>query len=154
MSIPRGVYVVRNGGVVISTAITIIQIVAGAANPIEILRATLTQGASAASAQTQIQLLRKAGAATVTSATPLLLRGSDPASSAVGGAALTGITASAEGTNGDILVDQGFNVLTGWQYLPVPEERIWVPAAGIIAMTFPVAPASQTWRAEIVFQEF
>lgn len=37
MTYPRGVYIVGNGGVVISTAITIIQIAAGAANPIEIV---------------------------------------------------------------------------------------------------------------------
>ena len=154
MTYPRGVYIVGNGGVVISTAITIIQIAAGAANPIEILRATVTQRGSTTSAQPDVQLVRKTAAATVTPATPLLLRGSAPASAAVGGTALTGITATAEGTDGDVLPHQGFNVLTGWVYLPIPEERIWVPGGGIIALKFPTAPATQTWLAEIVFQEF
>lgn len=147
-------YVVTNGGVVISTAITILQIKAGASNPLELIRAQISQGLSETSTQEQVQILRKSAAATVTSVTPLLLDPESQAAAAVGGTAATGKTATVEGTDGDVLVDDGFNILNGWLWLPVPEERIRVDAGGIIAMKFPVAPASATYRATMVFREF
>jgi len=148
------VYVVKNGGVIIATAITIVQIKAGASNPLELLRVVISQGLSESSTQEQVQILRKSVAATVTSATPLLLDPESQAAGAVGGTAATGITGTAEGTDGDILVDDGFNILNGWVWLPTPEERIKVDAGGIIAFKFPIAPASATFRAAMYFQEF
>lgn len=148
------IYVVKNGGVAISTAITVIQIKAGAGNPLELLRVVISQGLSETSTQEQVQILRKTVAATVTSSTPLLLDPDAEVSGAVGGVAATGITASAEGTDGDVLVDDGFNILNGWVWLPTPKEQIKVPAAGIIALKFPVAPTSATWRAAIYYEEF
>lgn len=146
-------YKVGNGGVIISTAITIIQIKAGDANPFEITRATITQGLSELSTMESIQIIRKSLAATVTASTPILMDPDDSASEAVGGTAATGITATAEGTDTDILVDESFNILNGWNYIPVPEERPRVIGGGIIALLFPVAPASATWRANIYFRE-
>lgn len=146
------VYKVGNGGVAISTAITILQIKAGAA-PLEILRAALTQGLSETSTQERVQILRKTAAATVTSATPLKVNPNDPAALAVGGTAATGYTASAEGTDGDVLVDRGFNILNGFEWIATPEERILVDASGFVALKFPVAPASATFIAEIWFRE-
>lgn len=147
-----GIYIVNHSAVV-ATAISIIQIKAGATTPLIILRAAVTQRSSTTSAQTAIQFVRKSAAGTVTSFTPLKLRPSDAAADAVGGTAATGITASAEGTDTDILVREGFNLLNGWLYVPVPEERILVPPAGIIALKFPAAPASATYDAYIIFQE-
>jgi len=153
----RSTYVLRNGGVTISTAITVLQLKAGTNYPLEILRAALTQRGSTTSAQESVSLLRKSAAATVTAAsagTTLNKYGSaNPTSDVSLGTSATGITASAEGTNGEILVQRGFNVLSGFEWLPTPEERIVVPVSGILAMTFLNAPASQTWFAEIVFRE-
>lgn len=147
-------YVVKNadGGVSISTAITILQIKAGAA-ALELVRATLTQRGSTTSTSEAVQLLRKTAAATVTSFTPRPLTTTDPASLAIGGTAATGYTATAEGTDGNILVDDGFNILNGWLWVPTI-DRISVPQGGIIAMKFPTAPAAQTWRAAITFIEY
>lgn len=150
----KGVYVVLNKAVTIATAITIIQIKSGATTPLELLRVTLSQKGSTTSAQERIQILRKTGAATVTSFTPLLLDPGDSAAASVGGTAATGITGTAEGSDGDVLVDEGFNVLNGWLWLPTPEERIWVPSAAFIALKFPSAPATQTWSAAIYYREF
>lgn len=147
----KGIYVV-NRSVTTSTAITIIQIKAGATNPLEIIRVSVNQSDSTTSAQTGIRILRKSAAATVTSFTPLVGQAA-AAAAAVGGTSATGITATAEGTDGDILIDEGFNALNGFLYLPVPEERILVPAAGIIGIKFPVAPASALWKAQVIFGE-
>jgi hypothetical protein len=128
--------------------VTIIQIKAGASTPLELLRAHISQGLSETSTQENIQILRKSAAATVTSFTPLAYGPNTAAAAAAGGTAATGITATAEGTNGDILVNEAFNILNGWTWVPASDaERIFVPAAGIIAMRFPVAPASATWTA-------
>jgi hypothetical protein len=146
-------YEVRNGGVSISTAITVIQIKAGA-SALEILRASIGQKGSTASAIERIGLVRKSAAATVTSATPLKLRPGDPAALAVGGTTATGITATAEGTDTDVLVDECFNIANGtWAWLPTPEERLWVPQGGIVALKFLTAPAAQTWYASVKFRE-
>jgi len=147
-----GIYKISRN-VTTSTAITIIQIKAGASRPLKILRAWVTQSDSTTSTQTGIQLLRKTAAATVTSYTPLLMRPNDPVANAAGSTSGTGITATAEGTDGDILIEEGFNILNGWLYLPIPEERIIVPVNGIIGLKFPVAPGSALYKAGIIFGE-
>ncbi|HEX4381236.1 MAG TPA: hypothetical protein VH022_14435 [Candidatus Acidoferrum sp.] len=160
---PAGdVYTVLHKNIAVSTAITIIQLKAGANNAIEIIRASLTQRGSTTSAQEDIALIRKSAAATVTAAidspgsnTSTLVR-RDPnqsAPSATLSTSGTGITASAEGTDTETVLREAFNVLNGWLYLPTPEERIYVPPAGIIGLKFLTAPASQNWDAEVVFME-
>lgn len=149
----KGVYTL-NRSVTTSTAITIAQIKAGATNPLEILRVALTQSDVTTSAQAALRLLRKSAAATVTSFTPLKLHPSYPAADAVGGTAATGITATAEGTDGDILDDAGFNILNGYLWTPsCEEERIYVPPAGIFAVKFPVAPTSALYKLVVTFGE-
>jgi hypothetical protein len=150
-------YVLTNNGVSISTAITALQLKAGVNGPIEILRVALTQSTSTTSAQVQAGLIRKSAAATVTTATAgtHLLKGNpiNPTSDASLTTTATGITASAEGTNGELTITRGFNILNGWEWLPTPEERVWVPQGGIIALTFLSAPPSATWLAQIHFRE-
>lgn len=154
-SFPSGgkVYTVNSLNTTISTAITIIQIKAGATTPLWLVRAVLTMRGSVTSAQERVQIVRKSAAATVTSATPLLLDEGDDAADAVGGTSATGITGTAEGTDTNILVDRGFNVLNGFEWIPTPLEMIKVLPAGIIALKFPVAPASNVWSAQMVFCE-
>lgn len=139
-----------------STAITVLQIKA-VNSSVEIIRAWANQTSSTTSAQCNIMLVRKSTPATVTALTPLLMDGGDAASRAVGGTAATGRTASNEGVNADILIEEGFNVLNGWLYLPVPEERIVLsPATATLAtlgLTFVSAPPSATWDFGIVFRE-
>jgi len=150
------VYVLRNQATV-STAITVLQLLAGANNGFLILRASVSQRGSTTSAQEDIALVRKSAAATVTAAvlgTTLFKTDPNMASPSLTLSTTgTGVTASAEGTDSDQILREGFNVLNGWLYLPVPEERIYVPPAGIIGMKFLTAPASQTWDFEMVIQE-
>jgi len=147
-------YTVRMPATTISTAITILQVKAGAATPLEILRWSLWQRGSVTSVQESVQMLRKSAAATVTSATPAPHATTGRAADAAGGTSATGYNASAEGTDSTVIDDMAFNVLSGIVWLPTPEERIWVPSGGFFALKFPNAPASQSWRASIVFREF
>lgn len=148
-----GVYSARVTQASWTGAKTLVQIKAGASNPLEIIRVSVTQKGSTTSEQIQVQLLRKTAAATVTSLTPLLLDPAFPAAGAAGGTAATGYNASAEGTDGDVLLQEGFNILNGFLYLPVPEERIKVPAGGFFGVKFPDAVTSNTYNCEIIFKE-
>lgn len=145
-------YVIQHTAVSVTGAITIIQLKSGASSTCKIHRISVTQSASTTSAMTRIQVLRKSAAATVTSFTPLLLDAGDGAAKAVGGTAATGITASAEGTDGDILYQDSFNALTGWLYVPVPEERIVIGGGGIVGVKFPSAP-TLTITCSLLFEE-
>ena len=147
-----GVYKISQK-ITVTTAITLLQIKAGATNPLEILRASVTNGSVEVSDTMHIKLLRKSAAATVTSLTPLLLNPQYPVAKAVGGTAATGHTATVEGTDTDIMDEEGNNVLNGYRYLPVPEERIIVPAAGFIALRSEIALASVDLVCVMVFGE-
>lgn len=140
MAAVSGVYTLVRSSVTTSTAITIQQVLAPAGTMIEVTRCWVNQSTITTSAQTRAQFLRKTAAATVTSQTPALLSPSMQASKCVGGTAATGITASAEGTDGAVYDEEGFNVVNGWLYLPVPEERVAI--IGIVALKFPTAPTS------------
>jgi hypothetical protein len=149
------VYSVRLSAVSISTGpITLIQIKAGATVPLQIIRSWVSQSSSTTSAALRVDISRKTAAATVTSATPEKLGPTtDPAASAVGGTAATGTNASGEGTTGNQIFEDGFNVLNGWVFLPTPKEYIFVDAATIVGLRFPVAPSATTFEAGIVFEE-
>lgn len=148
----RGVYSIKFSGV-ITAAKTLLQVKAGASSALEILRASITNTTIDASDTGSAELLRKSVAATVSSQTPLLWDPSDQAAKAVGGTAATGDTATAEGTDGDILVDEGFNVLNGYLWLPTPFEWIVVPQGGIFALKSGTALTSVTLKAVLVFRE-
>ena len=149
-----GIYTINHNAIVVSTAITIIQYKAGATNKAAVVRFSIGQGLSETSTMEQIVLLRKTAAATVTSFTPIENDPDGPVAFGVGGTAATGITASAEGTDGDLLVDRAFNILNGMEWVRSDRYELMIPAAGIIALKFPVAPASATWRAQLVIEEF
>lgn len=151
------VYTLTNNGVSISTAITALQLKPGTNGPCEVLRAAITQSTSTTSTQLAAGVIRKSGAATVTAAvagTTLKKHNPiSPTSDASLGTSATGITASAEGTNSDLTIQRGLNVLNGWEYLPTPEERLVVPQSGFLAVTFLSAPPSATWFADLTFRE-
>jgi hypothetical protein len=150
-------YVLDNNGVSISTAISAIQLKTGVNGPAEILRASLSQGSTATSAQLAAALLRKTAAATVTTGvagtTVLKQNPINPTTDASLGVSATGITASAEGTNGEQFVTDGFNDLNGYIYLPAQEERPLVPQGGIVALTYMTAPQAATRYARLAWRE-
>jgi len=149
------VYVVAMTRVAVTGAITLIQIKAAAAVPLQIIRAEISQSSSTTSTQQTAQLNRKSAAATVTSFTPITQGPStDPAASAVGGTSATGTNASAEGTDGNILRQGVWNYLNGFLFLPTPKEYPFVDGGAIVGLKFPVAPGSSlTVTADTVFEE-
>lgn len=149
------VYYAEMPSTAVTAAKTLLQIKAGAA-ALELLEVRLSQVTKITGELLEVQILRKSAAATVTSFTPLELQPAGPAALAVGGTAATGYNASAEGTNGDILFKSHWNVINGeFQYLPLPETRIWVPQAGIIGIKLNTAPAaSMTMICMAYFQEY
>lgn len=146
-------YVVSLTNVSISAIKTLIQIAADDC-PLEIIRIRLGQRSGTSIAMIPVQLRRKTVAATVTPFTPIKLLGENqPDSHAVGGAALTGVNASGEGTDGDILIQGVFNSVNEWIWTP-QKEKIWVPPTGIIGFKFPAAPSAANFDCDVTFKEY
>lgn len=145
----RGMYTVHGDAQTVSTAITILEVAAPATAILKIYRAWVEQSSVTTSTATRIRLLRKTGTITGT-ATP-------PTPTAVDASAASGVTvkwiATVEGTDGNVLIEEAFNYLNGWVWLPVPEERIIVPPSGIIALKFPAAPTSAAWTFGFDYEE-
>ena len=78
------------------------------------------------------------------------------ASKAVGGTSATGITATIEGTVTQTWWQEGFNIVNGILYLPVPEAR-WMlvgQASGFAALKFPGAPAAANYTTGVEWLEY
>lgn len=152
----QGIYTVNHIAIAVTGAITIIQLKAGATRALELVEFSIGEHTTATAAMAVITCLRKTAAATVTSFTPLLYSGGEdtPPSTAVGGTAATGITASAEGTDGDILVSMPFDITKGlrWNF-GATADRPLVPPAGIVALKFTQDPPDQTYTAQLKFRE-
>lgn len=142
------IYTIPLDGIVISTAITVLEFTMGSAVVGVLLEAKLTQNTSETSQQEELDIVRKSAAGTGTSVTPLKLQTGDPAFAGTSRRSM-----SAEGTVTDVVKSEGFNVLNGWHYLPLPESRIYVAPSGILGIRFSTAPASQTWSGYLVVGE-
>lgn len=129
-----------------STAITILEVTNTATEVLEILRAWVTQENVTTSGQAGIQILRKTATITGTAVTVVSMSSGTASATAKH-------TATAEGTDGAVLIREGFNIVNGWLYLPVPEERITVPPSGMVALKFATAPASASYSYGITWQE-
>jgi hypothetical protein len=149
-------YILKNNGVAISTAITVAQLKAGVNGAIAVLRHSMSQSGSVTSTQIATGLIRKTAAATVTAAvagTTLLKQNPvAPTTDASLGTSATGITGSAEGTDGELTYQRGFNVLNGQECVYTPEERPIVAQGGIIAQKL-AAAFNTTWYSELAFME-
>lgn len=127
-----------------ATAVTVakdlISIDAPATGSLVVLRAAVTQSGSELSDQVAVIIRRATGAAGAgTAHTPQEHSAQSPA---FPGTSLINLTT--DETAGDELYREGFNLLNGFLYVPVPEERIVVPPSGIIVLRLNVAPAAST----------
>jgi hypothetical protein len=129
-----------------STAITILEITNSATEVVEILRAWVTQENVTATGQCGIQILRKTVSITGSTVTVQSLSSGTASVSAQH-------TATGEGTDGAVLIREGMNIVNGWLYLPVPEERITIPPSGMLALKFTTAPPSASYSYGLVWQE-
>ena len=156
-------YVISVGGITLANqAVTLVFLNPGTTQSIEILRCWVAQSANATSAQQRVQLVTQVTAfPTLTSTTPGRLKLIDPVSVIAGGTAgaagTCGTNASAEGAGAKtVLVNDAFNVLNGWLWVPTPRETIVMnaSAASGFGLFFPVAAATLTnWSCGVVFAE-
>jgi hypothetical protein len=156
MAAPSGAYNLIRGSVATSTAITVNQVLVPATAAAEFTRAWCNQDSVTTTNQTRIQLNRNSTACTVTGQSPFALGNGMQASKAVSGTSASGITATVEGTTTGQIWQEGFNVVNGILYLPVPEAR-WLlvgSAAGFAALKFPGAPASASYTTGLEWLEY
>lgn len=155
-------YSLSVGGITVAGANTLNFINPGTGQSIEILRCWIAQSANATSAQQRVQLVTQVTAfPTLTSTTPARLKLSDPVSVIAGGiagaAGTCGTNASAEGAGAKtVIMNDAFNVLNGWLWVPTPAETIVMnaSAASGFGSFFPVAPATLTnWSWGTIFRE-
>ncbi len=154
MAAPSGLYQLVRAPVTTSTAITTNQVTSVAATMEEFTRAWMNQTTITASAQCRVAFLRKSAVATVVSQAATAMGNAMQASKCVNGTTATGVTASGEGTNGNIYIDEGFNIVNGWLYLPVPEERKYTVGVDSVGLTFLTAPTSAAWGGGIEWLEY
>jgi hypothetical protein len=90
-------------------------------------------GTSNTATPVTVQVLRKTAAATVTAATRNKTK--DTSTALATDVAATGTNASAEGTDGAVLVDMLIHPQAGVVYpVPLPDGELEVPGSGIIAV--------------------
>lgn len=145
---------------VASTPITAVQYAASSTNAARILSFNVTQSGSTTSAMDQARLVRKTAAATVTigavGTNIFDLTGNSTSGAGTFRGTLstsaTGVVASAEGTDGDVVHQYNFNVLNGYAKDFQPENGVWVPVSGIIAIKLK-AVVALTYDCELWLQE-
>jgi len=121
-----GLYTLIRAAVTTSTAITINQVLVPVVTSAEITRSWCNQSTVTTTNQTRVQLNRCASVGTVTSATATPAQNGMQASKCVGGATATGITATIEPGTANTWWSEGFNIVNGILYLPVPEARMLI----------------------------
>jgi hypothetical protein len=157
-------YTVGMLNVTVTNAVDLAQVFVnpGTTCSLEFLRAWASQAANATSAQQTIALRTQVTAfPTLTGATPRKLKLLDPVSAIVSGtdgsAGKSGVNASVAGagTKSEV-IDDNFNVLNGWLWVPTPRETIIMnaSAASGFGVYFPVAPTTLTsWSAGLSYAE-
>ena len=157
-------YTVGMLNVTVTNAVDLAQVFVnpGVTCSLEFMRAWASQAANATSAQQTVALRTQVTAfPTLTSATPRKLKLLDPVSVITGGTAgaagTSGVNASVAGagTKSEV-IDDNFNVLNGWLWVPTPRETIIMnaSAASGFGLYFPVAPATLTsWSAGVTYAE-
>lgn len=160
-----GVYTVSMANVTIVADATLVIIRTAAAittraSMIEVLRAAVNQIGTETSDQLGVIIGTKAsafGTYTSTAPNPHVLGGaaSGIAGGTTGAAATSGTDASAEGAGTvTTLIEEGFNNLNGWLWVPTPEERIIVPVDTAIILKMVGTPVTLTgWNAYLTFRE-
>ena len=130
------------------------------ASILEILRVTVSQQGTSTSQQLGVIFGQKASAfGTYTSTTPAPLRPGGSASGITGGTAgaagTCGTDASAEGAGAvTTMHTEGFNNLSGFLWVPTPEERFVIPTDIAFIVKLRGTPTTLTgWNATLTFAE-
>lgn len=136
-----------------ATAQTILQIAAPSAKALEIVRVSVDQETSTTSAQLGIQLYRGGAAMTWTSPVNVTPGKLNPSDAAAGATVTAWGTSASDGASPVVLYEDGFNVLSGFLYLPVPEERIAIAGASWFNVKLLGTVPSATWAVTVIYRE-
>lgn len=154
----QGVYKLTGEIAAVDAAKTLCYIETHATRPIEIYSARITFNNEDTSEQIYAELQRIAtlGTPTATTRTP---KPTEEASAAYGGVCKLNVTASEptydDRTISDAIAHYGANKLGGWEYVPLPEERVIIAAADDVGLRLLDAISVATDVAfEIIFREF
>ncbi len=151
----QGVYRLTGTVAAVTTAKTLFYIETHATKPIEIYSCKVDCTNEDTSEQIHLELNRISSLGTPTATTDVP-KPTEESSSAYGGVCKVNVTAS-EPTYDDIsdaIAQGGTNKLGGWEYAPMPEERVIVGAADDVGLSLVDAVAnSSTLSFEITFRE-
>jgi len=114
---------------------TILEITAPSNRICVVTDAEITQLNSETSTQEGLEWIRKSVAGTGTSGT---IVGTQPNAGASGSTARYNCTA--EGTVTDVFPAQGFNIVSGYRFQPLPTGFLVIPPSGILGIRWQAAP--------------
>lgn len=160
MAAPSGLYNVTRLSTATSTAITTIQVLVPVLTSAEITRSWTNQDSITTTNQARVTLNRCATVGTVTSQAAVPAQNGMQASKCVNGTAATGVTATIEPGTKTAWWSEGFNVVNGVMYLPVPEARVLISGAAsgtgtpVVALTFTNAPAAANYDQGVEWLEY
>lgn len=142
-------YSVQVNAQAVTAAKDLVRISAPSTMVLCVLRAWVSQSGGVTSEQNRVLLQRASDAQTGTSETPQAIEVGDPA------ATFTAQTLTTDHTlTGDPIIDEGFNWVSGYLWVPAPEDRIWVPPSGRLVLRLASAPsASKTVSAGMTVVE-
>lgn len=134
--------------IAVTTAKDLMRLSADTDHILVIHEVVLTQESLETDEQLPVILQRASTAGTGTTTTIVAAQEGDPA---FGGSCVHNL--SADTTAGDVLHREGFNLKSGFFWLPPPELRIVVSPSGRFVMRLPTAPgASTTFTGVITFE--
>lgn len=142
-------YSVQVNAQAVTTAKDLVRVSAPATMVLVVMRAWVSQSGNVTSEQSRVIIQRASNTQTGTTETPEKLEVGDP------GATFTSQSLTTDHTlTGDPPVDEGFNWVSGYLWVPAPEERIWVPPSGNLVLRLAVAPsASKSVSAGLIVGE-
>jgi hypothetical protein len=144
-------YSVAGSAAVTAGAVDIIEINAPADAAVIVHEIKITQSSDTDSEQLRLTVQRSTGASGSGGSAPT------PSPLEVGDAAFGGTVELHNTTRATTLVllrSEGFNVLSGWHYLPTPETRIKISPSGRLVVNLESTPAdSLTIEVTAVFEE-
>lgn len=143
-------YSVVMAGTSITAAKDLLRLSASSGTILEILRIEVTQSSSTTSAQNALSIYRASTDGTGTSASARPYQAGDPT---FAGTAVVNLSADTTKSPTEPLWRSGQNVLNGWLWHPVPEERIIVPPSGRLAVRLENSPGTLTMTCTCVFME-
>ncbi len=150
----RGVYTVRDTLTTVTTAQALLYLGIHQDSVIEILSARVTCQDENTSEQLLVTLGEAAGSVGGGDAlTPRKSETGQSVSSTIAKGGNTAITGMTQDGDSDSIASGGANKLGGWEYVPLPEERVIISPSGQLTLETQSTIASSTLTAEISYRE-